>query len=350
MSEIILPKTSPEVATSIIEEYEANPADFLRRTVVSLEDENPIFLDGSLRGAVYFTILGYQDDVQQILSGSFYRYECTAREVKNQGNKVPFIGEGSIRRSLSEIRMLTEGLRRAGGDMEAAIRQRVMRIERDDPEIGGILRQMLSRDTFIEGAHTTHLNFTFLDQRESEQILPLSEPAQPSVLPVVRRSIIRSALLEIILDPQRFASGVFDQAYKFIPELVDRLIRTVDSMGNYSNIYALFASFTINSIMQELSHRAEILPPILEEDPPIHPDPVINKAMKEDPEEANRLLREYNLSILAEIKNTNLHLAWGIGALSEPVSKMTGPEVTVALNGVVNPYSSLKVGMSKYMA
>lgn len=346
MPEIILPKTSFEVATSTIKEYADDPAGFLRRVAVSLQDENPLFLDASLRGAVFFAVAGYRDDAQQLLSGSFYRYECSAREIKKQGGKVPFIGEGAIRRTLSELAMLREGVHKAGGDAEATLRHRVMRIERDDPEIGNIVRNLLSMGAFIEGVHNTHLKFVFLAESEVEQTNPLPEPTQSSILPVVRRSIVRSALLETILDPEEFATQVFDHAGIYIPGIVSQVRRTAYGSGDYSDIYELLASFTINGIMQEFSQRGEAFPTIKEEDHPTHPDPAINKAMEEDPEEASRLIREYNLFILDEIKNTNPHIYWGIDVLLNPLSEMTGPEMIIAIDGIVNPYSSLRVGMS----
>lgn len=345
MPEIILPKTSPEVARDTFQEYVDAPDQFLRSLATSLEDENPVFLDANLRGAVNFSVAGYHGDAQQLLSGSLYRYECTVREIKKQGGKVPFIGQGAIGRSFSEVAMLTEGVHRAGGDAEAAIRQRVMRVERDDPEIGNVLKQFLSWDAFIEGVHTTHLNFILLDENESEETNTFPESTQPSVLPVVRRSIVRSALLDIVLDPDEFATQAFDDAQKVIPSIVARVAGIAYSSDDYSDIYRLFSSFTINGVMQEFSQRGESFPTILE-DSHTHPDPAINIAMEEDPNEANRLIRKYNLSILDEIKNSNPHLFWGIDALLNPLSRSTNPGIFAAINGVVNPYSSLKAGLS----
>lgn len=346
MPEIILPKTSPRVARDTFQEYGDGPAQFLRSVATSLQDENPVFLDANLRGAINFSVAGYQIDARQLLSGSFYRYECTAREIKKQGGKVPFIGQGAIGRSFSEVAMLTEGVHRAGGNVEAAIRQRVMRVRRDDPGIGNVLMQLLSWDAFIEGAHTTHLNFIFLDESESEETNTLPEPTQHSVVPVVRRSIVRSALLETILDPDEFVRRVFDDTQKVIPSIVAKVAGIAYSSDDYSDIYGLFSSFTINGIIQEFSQRGEPSPTILEDDPYVHPDPAINKAMEENPEEAGRLIKGYNLSILDEIEKTNPHLYWGMGALLEPLFRMTGPEATIAINGIVNPYSSLKTGLS----
>lgn len=347
MPEIILPKTSFQVAKGTLQEYADSPVKFLREVAVSLQNENPVFLDASLRGAVSFAVVGEVSDAQQLLSGSFYRYECTAREIKQQGGQVPFIGQGAIRRTFEEVAMLTEGVIQAGGDLEATIRQRIMRIERDDPEIGHIVRKLLCTDAFIEGVHATHLKFIFLDHNESEQTNPLPQPTQSSILPVVRRSIVRSALLEIVLDPDEFAMQVFDHAQKYIPSIVNRVGSTAVAAQDYSDIYLLFASFTINGIMQEFYQRGKTFPAIRKEAPTVHPDPAINRAMEEEPEEANKLLREYNLSILDEIKNANPHLYWGLDALLNSLFRMTGPEAIIALNGIVNPYSSLKVGLNK---
>lgn len=351
MPEVILPKTSPEVAKNTIKEYANDPAQFLRSVATSLQNENDLFLDRSLQGAASIFVSGHSDDALQLLTGAFFRYECTARELKKTGKSIPFIGPNTFTRSSLEIARLTQGLILAGGDTKAAIRQRVMRIERDDPEIGDIVKQFLSndQDAFIEGVHSTHLELAFLDQSESELGYTLPEPTLPSVLPVARRSIVRSALLETILGQDSFIQQVLHSAEGKIPNIISRVIHTGVNAEEYAHIYLLFASLVINGIMQEFFQRGNESPEIKEGDPHLHPDPLINKAIRENSPEAGRLIREYNVSILKEIEDVNPHLYWCIYTLLAPLSSYSGTEIALstAINGVVNPYSSLKAGLSK---
>lgn len=344
-----LPRTSAETAWHTFQDCVSDPNGFLRRTAVSLNCENPVFLDASLYGAANVSIKIDPRDAQQILAGSFFRYECTAREIKKQGGKIPFIGEKTIQKSAKEVASLTRGLILSQSDPNAALRQRVMRIEREDPEVGNILKQIPLKDAdpFIEGAHSTHLTFVFLNPNFPEQADKLTEPTASSVLPLVRRSIIRSALLETILDQDSFIKQTITDAAQHFPRMAERVIMTARPAEKYSDIYLLFASFTINGIMQELYQKESTFPIIKEININTHPDPVVNRALNIRSAEAGRLIRNYNLSILGEIENTNPHLYWGLSALMYPLAKLNSPALNATmLNGIVNPYSSLKTGLS----
>lgn len=352
MAQVEIPLTSREVALQTSQEYAASPEQFIRGMIPQLEQDNPRYLDGSLSGAVLVATQEYPEPAQKILGGSFFRFACTDRELRKKGEKLPDLAS-SFERTLEEVARLTGGALRAGSEIGVIARQMAMRIERDDPEVGKIVRALVEQPiatfrienivAFVQGVHDAHLNIIFL---KTESILPamnVVEPS-PSPLPVVSRSIVRRGLLETVLDPDEFILKTIDEVDKLAPGMVDRIMRTATSGVPNPDRYLLLASFEIFCFMQEFHQRQRPFPAISRQDPVRHPNPEIDRLIRtgDDNEMLDEMLAKYRNSILDEIEKTNPHLSWGISRLLYPLAMM-GPEyLSTAVNGIVNQYSTLK--------
>lgn len=346
-----VPKTSPEIAWQVFGEYLAGgPKQFVRQTALTLGETNPAFLDGHLRAAVGISVVD-PFSAQQILAGSFFRYECASRELSLQGRSVPSMGVATATRQLEEIRRITEAHIEAGSELDAITRSRVMTLERDDPAVGEIVRTLLEKrsvlqrteniDAFIEGAHGTHVKFQYVDPADSSES-PDSPEIQPSPIPAVRRSIVREALLENVLDPEVFVSSSLSRAEENYPRMVQK-IRTMQ--GIQPGVYMQMASLTIYCIMQEFADRGLTLP-VMEDLPIRHPDPKIQDALDRQDPQADVLVREYGVGILEEIGKTNPNLAWGVDAVLNGLTNLGPEEFVAGFYGFVHQYTTIKTSLS----
>lgn len=355
MAHIEIPLTSEEVAQQTYQEYIANPNQFIRGMIPQLERDNPQFLDGALSGAVTVALEEHPFSAQRILGGIFFRYACSDREMRKRGEKLPNL-QCSFQRTSEEVARLTEGALKAGSGIGAIARQMVMRMERDDPELGKIIRNLVELpiavfrieniDAFVQGVHKTHLNLSFLD---TEAVLPEpTEPApQPSPLPLVRRSIVRAGLLEMVLDPINFTVETMLEVGKRAPGIVSRVRRIVSGDLPNPDIYLLAASFELFCFMKEFQHRGEQFP-IIREEKINHPDSEIDKIIQTDEDDARfgEMLAEYRTRIFQEIESTNPNLYWGIERLLFPLPRMGEELLVPAVNGIINQYSTLKTSLS----
>lgn len=357
MAHIEIPLTSEEVAQQTYQEYIANPNQFIRRMIPQLERDNPQFLDGSLSGAVTVTLEEHPYPAQRILGGSFFRYACSDRQMQKSGKKLPNPAL-SFNRTLKEVIMLTEGAHKAGSGIGAVARQMAMRLERDDPEIGRIVRDLVelpiaifmtkSIDAFVQGVYKTHLNLSFVD---TEDVLPEPVEIEPksSILPLVGRSIVRAGLLEMVLDPINFTVETMLEVGKRAPGIVSRVRRIVNGDLPNPDIYLLTASFELFCFMKEFQHRGEQFP-IIREEQINHPDPEIDKIIQTGKDDARfgEMLAEYRTRIFQEIESTNPNLYWGIERILFPLSTMGDEVFSHAVNGIINQYSTLFNIKSKF--
>lgn len=365
MARIEIPLTSREIALQTYHEYISDPHQFIRGMIPQLEQDQPIYLDGLLAGSAMVALQQNPDAAQKILGGNLSRLACTDRQARQQGEKLPDLAT-SFPRTLDEVRRLTEGLLQAGSTIEVLTRQRLMRIERDDPEVGIIIRQLVEQstdlgieniDAFVEGAHNTHLNLRFLDTDDVLPKLAIVEP-KPSSLPVVNRSTARAGLLEAILDPDQFIYRTIGQVDKHAPGMVNRILKAAQGAPS-PKYYLLPASFVIFCFLREFQQRQRTFPVILEQDQIKHSDPEIAKLMEveetrkrlaklglvssvDNSKRLGELFAKYRESILEEIKSTNPHLSWGIDKLLIPLVSLRSDQVFAGVNGVVNQYSTLK--------
>lgn len=371
MAKTEIPLTSKVVAQQTYQEYVANPIRFIRRMVSQLEQDSPRYLDGKLAGAVTIALQEHSDSAQKILGGNFFRYACTDRQMRQHGKQLPVLATSSPR-TLDEIKRLTDGSLKADSTIDVVTRQRAMRIERDDPEIGVIIQQLIKQsstnyrignvEAFVEGVHNTHLNLTFFD---TDATLP--EPAlitlNPSPLPVVNRSVVRAGLLETIFNSDGFVMETIDEVNKLTPGMVNRILRAAPH-APYPESYLLLASFEIFCFIREFQQRNRPFPVILEQDQIKHPDPEIARLMKaeddrerlaklglvsagDDSGRLSDLLIKYRNSILDEIEKTSPHLSWGICKLLYPFT-INPDQLLSAIEGVVNQYSTLKTASRLY--
>lgn len=371
MARIEIPLTSREIALQTYHEYASDPHQFIRGMIPRLEQDQPSYLDGLLAGSAMVALQQNPDAAQKILGGNLFRFACTDRQVRQQGEKLPDLAV-SFPRTLDEVRRLTEGLLQAGSTIEVLTRQRSMRIERDDPEIGVIIRQLVGQasafgientDAFVEGAHNTHLNLRFLD---TDAILPKPTIVEPQTitLPMVSRSIARAGLLETILDPDQFVNKTIDEVDKYAPGMVNRILKTAQDAPSPEH-YLLPASFVIFCFLREFHQRQRQFPVILEQDQIKHPDPEIVKLMEaeetrerlaklglesavDNSKRLGELFAEYRESIFKEIEDTNPHLSWGIDKLLTPLVALGSHQVFAGVNGVVNQYSTIKTASRLY--
>lgn len=355
MAHIEIPLTSKEVAQQTYLEYVANPNQFIRGMIPQLEGNNPQFLDGVLSGAVTVTLEEHPYSAQRILGGSFFRYACSDRQMQKRGEKLPNLAP-SFNRTLKEVIMLTEEAHKADSGIGAVARQMAMRIERDDPEIGRIVRNLVELpiasfrtegiDAFVQGVHKTHLDLNFLD---TEDVLPEPVEIEPksSILPLVGKSIVRTGLLEMVLDPINFTVETMLEVGKRAPGIVSRVRRIVSGDLPNSDIYLLAASFELFCFMKEFQHRGEQFPIILGEEIK-HPDPEIDKLIHSGKDDArlSEMLAAYRTRICQEIESTNHNLYWGIKRLLFPFSRMGDDVFSLAVNGIINQYSTLKTSLS----
>lgn len=371
MARIEIPLTSREIALQTYHGYTSNPHQFIRGMIPQLEQDQLSYLDGLLAGSAMVALQQNPDAAQKILGGNLFRLTCTDRQVKQQGKKLPDLA-ASFPRTLDEVRRLTEGLLQAGSTIEVLTRQRLMRMERDDPEVGVIIRQLVEQstdfgieniDAFVEGAHDTHLNLRFLDTDAALPKPAIVEP-KPSSLPVVNRSIARAGLLETILDPDQFVYKTIDEVDKYAPGMVNRILKA-SQVAPSPEYYLLPASFVIFCFLKEFQQRQRTFPIILEQDQIKHPDPEIAKLMEaeetreklaklglvlavDNSKRLGELFAKYRESILEEIKSTNPHLSWGIDKLLTPLVSLGSDQVFAGVNGVVNQYSTIKTASRLY--
>lgn len=354
MARIEIPLTSRDIALQTYHEYISGPHQFIRGMMPQLEQNQPNYLDGSLAGSAMVALQQNPAAAQEILGGNLFRFACTDRQMKKQGEELPDLA-ASFSRTLDEVRRLTKGLLRAGSTMEELTRQRLMRIERDDPKVGKIVRllveQSTDRDAFVEGVHITHLNLIFLD---TDATLPEPATTKPkrSPLPVVSRSTVRAGLLETILGPDQFVDKTIDEVDKYAPVMVTRILQAAQGAPS-PKYYLLPASFVIFCFLREFQQRQRTFPEILKQDQIKHPDPEIAKLMKaeearermDNSKRLGELLAQYRESILEEIKDTNPHLSWGIAKLLIPLALLRSGQLFAGVNGVVNQYSTIKTAV-----
>lgn len=356
MTQVEIPLTSREVAQQTYQEYVADPKHFIRSIVAQLEQDDPSYLDGELAGAVTVALEEHSKSAQRILGGSFFRYACSDRETKRKGQKLPSLAT-SFEKTLEEVTRLTEGVHKAGTGIGAVARQMAMRLERNDPEIGKIIRGLVELpiatfriegiDAFVQGVHNTHLHLMFLD---TDAVLsPVISEIKPSPLPLVSRSIVRTGLLEAVLESNNFIINTMEESYKHAPGLVKRIMIATANRSLRNHHYLLLSSFEIFCFMREFQQRREMFPAISMEDRISHPDPEIDRMIKsgDDSEELSRRLADYSAKILQEIGDTNPHLSWGINSLLNPLTGKRREEFTAAVDGVVHQYSTLKAKKGK---
>lgn len=355
MAQVEIPLTSREAAQQTYQEYAADPKHFIRSIVTQLEQDDPSYLDGELAGAVTVALREHPESAQRILGGSFFRYACSDRETRRKGQKLPSLST-SFEKTLEEVAWLTEGVHKAGTGIGAVARQMAMRLERNDPEIGKIIRGLVELpiatfriegiDAFVQGVHNTHLHLMFLD---TDAVLsPVVFEPRPSPLPLVRRSIVRTGLLETVLDPKNFVAKTIEEVNKYAPGMVQRIMRAIATSLPSTDLYLQLAGFELFCFMKEFQQRRELFPAISMEDRISHPDPEIDRMIKsgDDSEELSRRFADYSAAILQEIKNTNPHLAWGISNFLNPLTGMERSRFTAAVDGIVNQYSTLKAKLT----
>lgn len=86
MSELFeVPKTSPEIENQVYQEFKADMMGFVLQSASRMEEDQPIFLDANLAGAVTIVLTEAPTPATMILAGSFFRYECAKRELQLRG-------------------------------------------------------------------------------------------------------------------------------------------------------------------------------------------------------------------------------------------------------------------------
>lgn len=361
MNEIfIVPRTSPEIAQQVYREVAEDPQAFIRRESQILETENPPYLDGNLRGAVAVSIKGNDFfAAQRIIAGAFFRYECTRRELDRKGAKIPWIGSKTAQRVADEIKRsilrLSSPLIIVTATPEdplaRAERLRITILKEEDPAIGEIVAELaqkpnLEREVndipaFIEGVHSTHLKLTLWESENFNSESKDSEDQPDSRIPRIRRSIVRTGLREIVLDPQQFADQTLNRLSDYSPSMVIKIRRVSENLTN-PLAYLLPASLTAFCIMEEYEARGMTLP-IIARNQIIHPDPEVNRAIQkgEEDERVGALGGQALILTLSEIETTNWHFNWGISALLIPFSELGEEQAFAALYGIFHQYNTL---------
>ncbi|MDO8618997.1 MAG: hypothetical protein Q7R49_03595 [Candidatus Daviesbacteria bacterium] len=360
MSErFIVPKTSPEIAQQVYLEVAEDTNAFIRREAQVLETENPFYLGAILRGATMVSVLEDCFPAQQIMAGTFFRYECTRRELERVGSRIPPIGILTIQKKAQEVKQSLSPspllIITSSPETPTArlTRLRIARINKDDPIIGEVIKKLTRKPylaqevddvySFIEGVHGAHLDLALLEPAE-----PLVEPDLPEtqafVIPQVRGAIARAALLETILDPAAFVDQTSNRLSDYAPGMANKISRGPSR-------YQLLANLTSFCLMEEFQRRGRKFPTIGRTEIK-HPDPEIARLLELDQDEllTELLLRQFNKSILNEIAGTNPKLSWVFESYLNPLQELIdlddGEEYADAINGIVNAYTTIKAGLA----
>lgn len=361
MPHIEVPKTSREVAGQVYQEYIVNPSKFIRETASLLEQKDPHYLDAVLESAVDIALISYylnhphdySGRALERLGGNFFRYTCSAREVQTRGQELPELGNLVEPASLqSSAFMSDKKLRSAAGRIAVSI-------ERDDPEVGNIVRQyaelpmsrfrLESADEFIRGVNECHRRLQSTDL-QSVQPAPVDINPEPSPLPVVRRSIVRTGLLEMILDPHHIAT-MSERESLSLPALLNQRSRSWQDDERALISYQLTSDFAIYCLEQEFKERQKQFP-VIQELGEMYPDPTVETLLHSFDEgeldvtleERDRMLKRYRDAILEEIKMTNPHLSWGINRLL--MAEMGPKYLFAAVEGIVSTYTAIREQLS----
>ena len=343
-----VPKTSPEIANQVYQEFRNNMTGFTFELSPQIEEEQPVFLDANLEGGVAIMLAENPLPATLILAGSFFRYECSRRELQLRGEKLPFIGRETFVKSLEPVRELKD-LTVQFGRSDAMLRRMAVQLTNEDPAIGAIVNKLLESplevqrsqgmDAFIQGVHTAHTNLANIDYS--------TPPLDPSVsetskIPPVRRSLVRQALFRVINNPEGFTDAVMD----FLGESITDMAARIHYVGEKD--YKLLSAFTSFCIIGEIQERGSRLR-VIQARNLSHPDPRIAELLHkkyptaDERREIEQLLRSFNIGILDEIGNTNPHLHWGVTAFLNPLSELDpGRRLSAGMNGIVHQYNTLK--------
>lgn len=351
-----LPKTSKEVAEATYQELKADTSGFIRQVASSLESENQVLLDRNLQAAAWTAMAEHPFSAQQFLAGGFYKYTCLARELGGIGKQPPYISAETLKKTGDEIIELTIGAMDARSNDDVVARQMAMSIDRDDPEIGQVINRLLAQPratlridntyTFIQGVHTMLLTLKNIRPEETAAEEPTPIPTAESIVPRVRRPIVRSAMLEVILDQRKFIESTLDDLSKFAPRLVSKLREAKEFGMPDPDIHELFASFEMHCLMEEFSQRDLTFPKIGREHVGKKQREVMKTLESGRTGIAHELLTVLQGSILEEIETTNPDLYWGIDTFFDPLTLPGDLKAVAALTGVVVPYDAIKAALS----